>query len=106
MSKAMDRMEPSGFRGGGVAVFELCPIISNAKAEEANWCSSTSTSSIGRNSDLSRRSSLEGEDGGENEVQSSYKGPLNMLDSLEEVLPIRLISLLVLEFPKSFYFEV
>lgn len=29
-----------------------------------------------------------------------------MLDSLEEVLPIRLISLLVLEFPKSFYFEV
>ncbi|XP_044471919.1 uncharacterized protein LOC123200664 [Mangifera indica] len=89
MSKAMDRMEPSGFRGGGVAVFELSPIISDAKAEEANWCSSTSTSSIGRNSDLSRRSSLEGEDGGENEVQSSYKGPLNMLDSLEEVLPIR-----------------
>lgn len=64
------------------------------EAEESNTCSSASTSSsssIGRNSDQSARSS-DGEDSGENdEVQSSYKGPLDMMDSLEEVLPDRLV---------------
>ncbi|KAJ0091630.1 hypothetical protein Patl1_13759 [Pistacia atlantica] len=94
MSIAMDRVEPSGFRGGGVAIFEVPPISDEKAAEEQeakerNWCSSSSTSSIGRNSDLSGRSSSDGEDGEENEVQSCYKGPLNMMDSLEEVLPIR-----------------
>ncbi|CAK9317583.1 unnamed protein product [Citrullus colocynthis] len=62
------------------------------EADESNTCSSASTSSsssIGRNSDQSARSS-DGEDSGENdEVQSSYKGPLDMMDSLEEVLPVR-----------------
>ncbi|XP_023534916.1 uncharacterized protein LOC111796503 isoform X2 [Cucurbita pepo subsp. pepo] len=62
------------------------------EAEESNTCSSASTSSsssIGRNSDQSARSS-DDEDSGENdEVQSSYKGPLDMMDSLEEVLPVR-----------------
>lgn len=56
-------------------------------------CSSSATSttsSIGRNSDdVSSGRSLEGEDCGENEGQSSYNGPLDMMDALEEVLPIR-----------------
>ncbi|KAL5786453.1 hypothetical protein ACOSQ2_008845 [Xanthoceras sorbifolium] len=92
MSIAMDRIEASGYVGGGgggggdgvacAAVYEP------DEKEEQNWCSSSSTSSIGRNSDLSGRSS-EGEDSEENEVQSSYKGPLIMMDSLEEALPIR-----------------
>ncbi|KAJ4950045.1 hypothetical protein NE237_026877 [Protea cynaroides] len=52
--------------------------------EQLDSCSS----SIGRNSDSSGRSS-DCEDSGEIEVQSSYKGPLDSLDALEEVLPIR-----------------
>lgn len=51
--------------------------------------SSSSTSSIGRNSDLSSDRSTEDEDCGENEAQSAYNGPLDMMESLEEVLPIR-----------------
>lgn len=43
------------------------------------------SSSIGRNSD----SSSDGEDSGE--VQSSYKGPLDTMDALEESLPIRCV---------------
>ncbi|KFK26353.1 hypothetical protein AALP_AA8G237500 [Arabis alpina] len=44
---------------------------------------SSSDSSIGRNSDDGE------EDAGENEVESTYKGSLDMMESLEEVLPIR-----------------
>ncbi|KAK4274536.1 hypothetical protein QN277_017740 [Acacia crassicarpa] len=51
--------------------------------------SSSSTSSIGRNSDLSSERSTGDEDCGENEAQSAYKGPLDMMESLEEMLPIR-----------------
>lgn len=47
---------------------------------------SSSSSSIGRSSDVSEVSS-DGEDS--NEVQSSYKGPLDTLNSLEQVLPIK-----------------
>lgn len=100
----MDRIEPSGSRRGAVATFEVPP-VSDAKAaeeqelKERHWCSSSSTSSIGRNSDLSS----DGENEEENEVQSSYKGPLNMMDSLEEVLPMRLTSLsLFLKFLRFF----
>ncbi|KAF7830410.1 uncharacterized protein G2W53_012743 [Senna tora] len=50
--------------------------------------SSSSTSSIGRNSDLSSETSMGDEDCGENEVQSAYNGPLDMMQPLEEVLPI------------------
>lgn len=51
---------------------------------------SSASSSIGKNSDLSERSSSEeGEDYEENEAQSSYKGPLEMMEALEEVLPMR-----------------
>ncbi|XP_028807092.1 uncharacterized protein LOC114761821 [Neltuma alba] len=50
--------------------------------------SSSSTSSIGRNSDLSSERSMGGEDHGENEAQSLYNGTLDMMQSLEEVLPV------------------
>ncbi|GLT31178.1 hypothetical protein SLA2020_059320 [Shorea laevis] len=63
--------------------------------EEEDECRSTfgmtSSSSIRRNNDedddghVSGRS-LDGGDCEENEVQSSYKNPLDMMDSLEEVL--------------------
>ncbi|XP_027180865.1 uncharacterized protein LOC113779480 [Coffea eugenioides] len=50
-------------------------------------CSSSSTSSIGKNSDVSGRSVENPGDSAE--VQSSYKGPLDAMEALEEVLPIR-----------------
>ncbi|KAL5572345.1 hypothetical protein UlMin_021942 [Ulmus minor] len=53
--------------------------------QESDSCSSTS---IGRNSDLSDGSSI-GDDSGDDEVQSSYKGPLDTMDALQEVLPIK-----------------
>ncbi|XP_015869910.3 protein OXIDATIVE STRESS 3 LIKE 1 isoform X2 [Ziziphus jujuba] len=49
---------------------------------------SCSSSSIGRNSDLSGGSS-DGEESANDEVQSSYKGPLGTMDALEEVLPLK-----------------
>lgn len=65
----------------------------HAAKELVNACtastSSSSSSSIGKNSDLSERSSSDGEECEENEAQSSYKGPLEMMDALEEVLPVR-----------------
>ncbi|KAK6118337.1 hypothetical protein DH2020_047908 [Rehmannia glutinosa] len=51
-------------------------------------CSDESSSSIGKNSDLSENSMEKSCDG--EEVQSSYKGgALDAMDALEEVLPIR-----------------
>ncbi|KAJ4842071.1 hypothetical protein Tsubulata_039964 [Turnera subulata] len=59
--------------------------------EEEEECSpspsSSSSSSIGKNSDLSSNGEEEGEE--DNEVQSSYKGTLDSMEALEEVLPIR-----------------
>lgn len=85
-----ERLRAADLDRGGVVD---APEGSAKEAGESNTCSSASTSSsssIGRNSDQSGRSS-DGEDSGENdEVQSSYKGPLDMMDSLEEVLPVRL----------------
>ncbi|KAJ8459950.1 hypothetical protein OPV22_032876 [Ensete ventricosum] len=48
---------------------------------------SCSSSSLGRNSDLSAGGS--GSDGGEAEVQSRLKGPLETMDALEDSLPSR-----------------
>ncbi|CAL9129941.1 unnamed protein product [Musa textilis] len=48
---------------------------------------SCSSSSVGRNSDLSAGGS--GSDGGEAEVQSRLKGPLETMDALEDSLPLR-----------------
>lgn len=50
---------------------------------------SDESSSIGKNSDLSENSLEKSGDG--EEVQSSYKGPLDAMEALEEVLPIRLV---------------
>ncbi|XP_050369576.1 protein OXIDATIVE STRESS 3 LIKE 1-like [Argentina anserina] len=47
--------------------------------------SSSRSSSVGNNSDESNGSS----DGEEAEVQSSFKGPLDTMDQLEEVLPVK-----------------
>ncbi|VYS59251.1 unnamed protein product [Arabidopsis thaliana] len=49
--------------------------------EFACLSSSSSSDSIGENSD--------DDEGGENEIESSYKGPLDMMESLEEALPIK-----------------
>ncbi|KAJ1382276.1 hypothetical protein SESBI_44408 [Sesbania bispinosa] len=54
--------------------------------DEDEQCSSSTTSSIGKNSDLSSETECD------NEAQSAYKyngGPLDMMDSLQQVLPIR-----------------
>ncbi|KAG6598596.1 hypothetical protein SDJN02_07868 [Cucurbita argyrosperma subsp. argyrosperma] len=58
-----------------------------APAEVVDRCSSSSSSSIGENSDFSVRS-VNDDDGEDNEAESSYKESLGM-ESLEEVLPIR-----------------
>ncbi|KAJ0265908.1 hypothetical protein HA466_0021210 [Hirschfeldia incana] len=47
--------------------------------DKFGW-SLSSSSPIGKKSD---------DEGGENEAESPYKGPLDMMESLEEVLPIR-----------------
>uniref|UniRef100_A0A5B7CBS5 Uncharacterized protein n=2 Tax=Davidia involucrata TaxID=16924 RepID=A0A5B7CBS5_DAVIN len=74
---AGDRRFPAG---------ETAKNVVQKREEELDSCSS---SSIGRNSDSSGGSS-DGNDGsGEGEVQSSYKGPLDTMDALEEVLPIK-----------------
>ncbi|XP_047973549.1 protein OXIDATIVE STRESS 3 LIKE 2-like [Salvia hispanica] len=54
--------------------------------KNSSW-SDESSSSIGKNSDLSENSLEKSGDG--EEVQSSYKGPLDAMEALEEVLPIR-----------------
>ncbi|KAK1288498.1 hypothetical protein QJS10_CPB19g01894 [Acorus calamus] len=56
-----------------------------AAEEEEGSCSS----SIGRDSDCSETGSDGGGSSEETEVQSSYKGPLDTMDALEESLPIR-----------------
>ncbi|XP_054819077.1 protein OXIDATIVE STRESS 3 LIKE 1-like [Prosopis cineraria] len=98
------RIEPSGLKRVvtcAPAFFQLpedlklCTRIGGNHAVPAEFSvdlcstSSSSTSSIGRNSDLSSERSTVDEDCGENEAQSAYNGPLDMMESLEEMLPIR-----------------
>ncbi|CAN6465950.1 unnamed protein product [Victoria cruziana] len=90
---------PESEKEGGVAVCRLDddhPVSDRRKelgVDADSRCSSTTSStssSIGHNSSSGAGSrSSDGEDGGEQEVQSSYKGPLDAMDSLEESLPIR-----------------
>lgn len=78
MSIALDRIDIATSFG---LIFQSPPAVEEAVA--------SSSSSIGKNSDASGRSLSD--DGEENdEAQSSYKGPLDMMDALEEVLPLRL----------------
>ncbi|KAJ8767387.1 hypothetical protein K2173_017431 [Erythroxylum novogranatense] len=51
--------------------------------------SSTATSSIGQNSDLTDRGSSDGDECEDNEVQSAFAGTLNSMNSLEEALSVR-----------------
>ncbi|MBA0774058.1 hypothetical protein Gotri_009298 [Gossypium trilobum] len=54
--------------------------------DESGSCSS---SSIGRNSDDSGESPSDEDDSPEPEVQSQLKGPLDTMDALQEILPLR-----------------
>lgn len=68
-------------------------VVAKEEREELkalNTCISSSTSSIGKNSDISGRSAENS--GDTDEVQSSYKGPLDGMEALEVVLPIRYFS--------------
>lgn len=96
------RIPPSVFSQGGLPSY--CSVLNTSGINtvvrretavadavapaEVDRCSSSSSSSIGENSGFSVRSS-DNDDGEDNEAESSYKGPLAM-ESLEEVLPIRL----------------
>ncbi|XP_077230902.1 protein OXIDATIVE STRESS 3 LIKE 2-like [Tasmannia lanceolata] len=96
-----NRIEGSGFIGGissCISIFEMPESGRNISGmvpedrripagNEEEELASCSSSSIGRNSDFSERSLQS--DGEDSEVQSSYKGPLDTMDSLEESLPIR-----------------
>ncbi|KAJ0266536.1 hypothetical protein HA466_0005230 [Hirschfeldia incana] len=61
-------------------------INEDQSSSESFASSSSASSSIGRNSDDEEESHGDGE---ENEAESSYKGPLDLMESLEEVLPVR-----------------
>lgn len=94
MSIELDSKAAGMSRGGSSSALaleglnECSPSSSSSSASP----SPSSSSSIGRNSDVSS----DGEDCGENEAQSSYKGPLDMMEALEEVLPIRFVIFLFL----------
>ncbi|GMI89370.1 hypothetical protein HRI_002606300 [Hibiscus trionum] len=97
MSIVLERIETSGFGrvmncACDTSIFESSVkerkrlwMTTTTAEEEEDWrcSSSSSSSSIGRNSDDNDG------DCEENEAQSSYKGPLNMMNSLEQVLPMR-----------------
>ncbi|KAM1249691.1 hypothetical protein ACFX15_031749 [Malus domestica] len=80
----IDITPSSGFTGNGL-IFDSSENYRRVTVGEVTVCSSSS-SSIGKNSN----NGSESNDGGENdEVQSSYKGPLDMMNELEEVLLVR-----------------
>ncbi|XP_062101075.1 protein OXIDATIVE STRESS 3 LIKE 1 [Humulus lupulus] len=97
-------LEPFGFARAGVvscsSLFESATEEGRTAAEaeaEAGGVSfttsssptSSSSSSIGKNSDVSQGSCTDEDDSEENEAQSSYKGPLQLMESLEDALPTR-----------------
>ena len=107
MSIELDSRAAGMSRGGSSSALALeglnecspCSSSSSASASPSPSPSPSSSSSIGRNSDVSS----DGEDCGENEAQSSYKGPLDMMEALEEVLPIRFVIFLFLFLGFKFY---
>ncbi|CAN7033648.1 unnamed protein product [Brassica oleracea var. botrytis] len=58
------------------------------QSSSESFSSSSASSSIGRNSDDEEELHGEGKSS-EDEAESSYKGPLDLMESLEEVLPVR-----------------
>ncbi|CAN8244267.1 unnamed protein product [Cochlearia groenlandica] len=63
-------------------VFDFSGDDFDQSPSDSSSSSPSSSSSIGKNSDGE-------EDAGENEAESLYKGPLDMIQSLEQVLPFR-----------------
>ncbi|CAH2072219.1 unnamed protein product [Thlaspi arvense] len=64
--------------------------LDQSSSETFSSPSSSASSSIGRNSDDDGKSSEDGgDDAGDSEAESPYKGPLDLMESLEEVLPVR-----------------
>lgn len=82
-------IESSPRIGGHASLFNAPEFDRVPDGDEAAACSSSESSSIGKNSDASLDGGREEDDEEENEVQSSYRGPLEMMDALEEVLPHR-----------------
>lgn len=87
MSITIERSEY--IRGGGapyIPIYDSTPFPAEDRGGDMDSCSS---SSIGRNTESSSNGGDESE--GESEVQSSYKGPLDTMDALAEVLPIKYV---------------
>lgn len=85
-----DRVESYVFSFSGDNSDESPAMRSWLSPSPSDSSSSSASSSIGRNSDDGEKSSEDGEDdAGDNEVESPYKGPLEMMESLEQVLPVR-----------------
>lgn len=61
-------------------------VLFDAPLEDVAAEECSTSSSIGRNSDVSSERSM---DEGENEVESVYNGPLHAMETLQEVLPTR-----------------
>lgn len=76
----MDRVESYVFDISGDSLYQ--------SSFSESFSSSEASSSIGRNSD-DEEEEFHGGDGEENEAESPYKGPLDLMESLEEVLPVR-----------------
>ncbi|PRQ46991.1 hypothetical protein RchiOBHm_Chr2g0094921 [Rosa chinensis] len=68
-----------------ISIYDTKGFGQDRRLELEEDSSSSRSSSVGNNSDESNGSS-EGEEG---EVQSSFKGPLDTMDQLEEVLPVK-----------------
>ncbi|KAF8047729.1 hypothetical protein N665_2852s0004, partial [Sinapis alba] len=74
----MDRVESYVFDISGDNLYQS----SSESFSSPSSSSAAASSSIGRNSD-------DDDDEEENEAESPYKGPLDLMESLEEVLPVR-----------------
>ncbi|KAJ8750789.1 hypothetical protein K2173_015970 [Erythroxylum novogranatense] len=86
MSTALDSDGGPMVPRGGAACVAMFQDEGVGLGEGECSTSSSATSSIGKNSDLSGGRLSDGE---ENEVQSAFTGTLDSMDSLEEALPIR-----------------
>lgn len=81
----------------GMACNASTAVNQRKEVEEDDWRSSSSTTTtssswIGMNSDGSADGGDCDED--DDEVESSYKGGLDIMDSLQQVLPMRFVSIL------------
>ncbi|KAM4097487.1 hypothetical protein ACJW30_07G003700 [Castanea mollissima] len=72
---------------------QCIPIYDSPRFRAERVEDSCSSSSVGRNSDTSDGGGGDDDESGEeSEVQSSFKGPLDTMNDLQEVLPLKLIS--------------